>query len=261
MNFLCQQAALADLKTLADNNTHSVLLLGPSGSGKTYLAHEYCKMLGIEDFITVPSTVSEIRQTIDECYRIHNKVLVCVENLDKGVFGASSAMLKFLEEPVSHVYIVVTGTNYNRIADTIISRSAVVTTAPPLPADINSYSEDHDYARYQVVSKSNLWKAVRSFKDAEYVMNISGERLQYFESLDSMWKASETVANLTWKLGHFDDNSETPISLVIQYIVANSEDAHIRKSGLECLSDLDSSHIATHAILSRFVFECKYVEE
>lgn len=260
MTFLSQVDTLERLQQLADSRQHSVLVAGTAGCGKTFIASKYGNMLNIEDMVNVPAQVSEIRNTIDECYQIENDVLVCIENLDTGVAGASYTMLKFLEEPQEHVYIVITCRNLNRIPDTIISRSTVVYMSPPLPADINTYAEKKDSTKYLLLSKNPIWKCIKSFQDVDIVFNLTVQQVDYFATLTDTMKCKNNISALSWKLGHFDDNTETPLNLVIGYIIANSTDAHIRESGMKCMADLNGSRIAKHAVLARFLFECKYCE-
>ena len=91
----CQSSALDELQNLADSDRHSVLIEGVAGSGKTYLAKQYAKFLSINDFVTVNATVNDIRKSIDTSYNLESKIVICIENLDTGVAGASHTLLKF----------------------------------------------------------------------------------------------------------------------------------------------------------------------
>ena len=94
MNFICQKYSLNELQQLANKDRHSVLIEGSSGCGKTYLARQYAQMIDVYDFINVEPKVQDIRNTIDSCLQLGNKVVICIENLDKGVSGASYTLLK-----------------------------------------------------------------------------------------------------------------------------------------------------------------------
>lgn len=260
MKFVCQEKPLAELDTLRLSDRHSVLIEGPSGCGKTYLAMQYASMMQISDFQVVQPKVDEIKSSIEACIQLTNPVVLCIENLDTGVSAASYALLKFLEEPSSNVYIVVTCRNLKYVPDTIISRSAVVVTAPPVDADIATYSLSVNKNKFDELKLSKLWACVRTFKDAELVLNMTPEQLTYFNELSNICKFNDSVSNLVWKISHYDDNSECPIELVIRYIMNEIDTQHIKKAGIECLNDLALKRIASHAVLAKFVFNAKYCE-
>lgn len=260
MNFKCQEQPLKELDVLRLSDRHSVLIEGPSGSGKTYLAMQYANMLDIPDFQLISPKVDDIKNTIDACTQINNRVVICIENLDIGVAGASYALLKFLEEPLPNVYIVVTCRNLQFVPDTIISRSAVVVTAPPVELDIATYSIAANASKFDELKFSELWKCVRTFKDADIVLNMTQDQIAYFNKLPELTKFSDTVSNLVWKISHYDDNSECPVDLVIRYIMNTVNTDHMRRAGIECLNDLSLKRLASHAVLSKFVFEAKYCE-
>lgn len=260
MNFKCQEQPLKELDTLRLSDRHSVLIEGPSGCGKTYLARQYANMMNVDDFQIVLPKVDEIKNTIDACTQITNPVVLCIENLDTGVPAASYALLKFLEEPLPNIYIVVTCRNLQHVPDTIISRSAVVVTAPPVDIDIATYSISANAARFDQLKFTELWRCVRTFKDADTVLNMTPEQVMYFQKLPDVTKFNDSVSNLVWKISHYEDNSECPVDLVIRYIMNTVNTVHIRQAGIECLNDLSLKRIASHAVLAKFIFEAKYCE-
>lgn len=257
MKFIHQSNAESELNRLAESKRHSVLIEGPAGSGKSYLAYEYANKLGISDVTTVAATVADIRQMSDSTATLTNPMLICVENLDTGVPAASYTLLKFLEEPRDNVYVVVTCRNIRGVPETIISRSVCVSIGEPTPADLSEYGNQKDATLYNLRSKGSLWDVCRSFSDVDTIFKMSMSQLEYFTELTSInWK--DSTSNLMWKLGHYADNSDSPLSLVFRYIYANNNDTRIKKYSLQCLSELDNSRIAAHAVLAHFVFNCKY---
>lgn len=260
MNFMCQKSALDELESLCASRRHSVLIEGPEGSGKTYLARQYADMLDVADFQVITPKVDSIKDAIDSCLQIDTPVVLCIENLDTGVPGASYALLKFLEEPLPHVYIVVTCRNIKHVPDTIISRSAVVVTAPPVDIDISSYALSRNGDRFKELQHTMLWRCVRTFSDAETVLNMNPTQLDYFNSLKELAEFRDTVSNIAWKIGHYPDNIETPLELVIRYLMEIANTAHIKKSGIDCIRDLTQGRIASHAALAKFAFDAKYCE-
>ena len=255
-----QQNPASEILTLVSSDRHSLLIEGPSGSGKTFLAKYFADLKGIADFQLVAPKVEDIKSAVDNCMKTNSPVVLCIENLDTGVKGASYSLLKFLEEPMSYVYIVVTCRNINRVPDTIISRSSVVTLGLPIEEDLCHYASLLYPNTFSKISGSKLWKCCRTFSDVDTVCKMSQDDLSYFNELDKLLSFNDSVSNIVWTLGHFQDNRETPINIVIQYIMNNTLIPHIRKCGIECLNDINSGRIAKHTVLTKFAFECKYVE-
>lgn len=260
MDFICQKQSLEELKLLADSRRHSVLIEGAEGSGKSYLAMRYADMLSIPDFQIIQPKVDDIKSAIDACLQISTDVVLCIENLDVGVSAASYALLKFLEEPLPNVYIVVTCRNIKHVPDTIISRSTVVVVSPPTDKDISSYASNKNSLRFKELSNTDLWRCVRTFKDADIVLHMTNEQIAYFQNLSEIREFKDTISNLVWRISHYPDNTDAPVELVIRYLMQLVHTSHIQKVGVDCLNDLSTRRIATHAILSKFMFEAKYCE-
>lgn len=258
MIFESQKSAVEALKDLSKSDRHSILIEGPEGCGKTFAAKLFASEIGVDDFSVVASNVQSIRSAIVDCYGLSSPVVLCIENLDTGVSAASYTLLKFLEEPVSTVYIVVTCRNIKYIPDTIVSRSAVVSIASPTPSDLVKYAQMQDSNKYASLANSLLWKCCKTFKDIDTIFSLSGDQIKYYNTLSDILLFKDTVSNIIWKLGHYDDGAETPIDFVMRYIVSISKDVNIRRFGIDCIKELSLSRIAPHVILARYVFDCKY---
>jgi hypothetical protein len=187
-------------------------------------------------------------------------MVLCIENLDLGVASAAYTLLKFLEEPVPTAYVIVTCRNIVNVPDTIISRCSVTTVTTPIVSDILSYAEQLNPDRYLATKRSKLWGCARTFKDANTILNLTSEQQEYFKSLSSILSFSGSISNMMWTLGHYPDKSETPIDLVMRYIVSMTKSEHIKQAAIECISNLSATKIATHATLAKFLFESKYTE-
>lgn len=260
MKFKSQEHSLNQLELLSNYDRHSILIEGPEGCGKSYLACEYQKLLGIDDFQQINPNVQSIREAIDMCIQIKNKIVLCIENLDTGVPAASYTLLKFLEEPTSNVYVVVTCRNIDKVPDTIVSRSTVVSLSTPLDCDIEEFSKVRYLDKYNSVKDLPIWRCVRTFKDAETVLMMSDAELNYFKNLSQSLSFKDTVYNMMWKFGHYDDNSDTPIELVIRYIMDITNSTFVKQCGIECIKDITQGRIASHAALAKFCFDVKYCE-
>ena len=259
MNFICQKSALDELKILAGHNQHGVLLVGDSGCGKTYLARQYAGMLGISDLYLINPVMADLKAMIDTCLENTNPVVLCIENLDDGVIQASYPLLKLIEDCPKHIYIVVTCNNYYAIPDTIPSRCTLVTVTSPTSSDIIQYALAKDPTAYEFLKDKKVWKCIKGFRDTDIVLKFTPEHLKYFEGLEKINWSRDTVSNLSWKLQHYEDKTETPLHLVIRYIMLNIG-PNYRKVCLECLNDLAENRISKNAILSKLVFELKYTK-
>lgn len=260
MIFTCQSKSIDELKLLASKDRHSVLIEGAPGCGKTYLARQYASMLNVRDFNIVAAKVNDIRDSVDSCAQLDTIVVLCIENLDKGVAGSSYTLLKSLEEPSPNMYIVITCQNINRVPDTIVSRSTVVSVSPPTDSDLDLFARSVNPEKYLKIQKTLIWKCARTFNDAKTILSLQDNQINYILSLSEISSFRDSVSNIIWKLGHFEDKTETPIEIVIRYLMEVVNTPHVKLAGIECISDLALGRIAQHAVLAKFVFECKYVE-
>lgn len=260
MDFQCQREALDNIKLLSEHGQHGVLIVGDPGSGKTYIARQYAKLLGISDFYIINPVISDLKTMIDTCVTSGTPVVLCIENLDGGVVQASYPLLKLIEDCPSYIYVVVTCNNLYSIPDTIPSRCALVTVNPPTNADIQQYAlSQADAGTCNTLFSSKIWGCVRGLGDVDTVLKLTDDQLKYFDGLSKLTKFSDSVSNISWKLMHYEDNSDAPVVFVIRYLMQMLDD-HGRRACIECLNDLAENRISTNAIVSKLVFELKYIE-
>ena len=259
MELISQVQPIQQLTSLANQDRHSLLIEGPSGSGKTYIAKQFAAMITTSDFQVIAPKVQDIKDTITACYQINTPIVLCIENLDIGVSAASYALLKFLEEPAPHVYIVITCRNVQHVPDTIVSRSTVITTAPPTPDDVEQYAMHCNNSQYELVREGLLWKCVKSFKDVDSILKLTDEHRDYILSIPSLLSKPEAISSLLWNLQKYPDGTATPIDLVIRYIMCNNNNT-TWQAAHTCLQQLADGRVATHAILAKFLFDYKYLQ-
>lgn len=259
MNLVCQKEALANIRLLANHKQHGVLIIGDSGSGKTYVARKYANLLGISDFYLINPVMADLKSMIDECVRNTNPVVLCIENLDHGVVQASYPLLKLIEDCPNHIYIVVTCCNLYSIPDTIPSRCALVSINPPTRLDIEQYAQSTDMTAYLNLHDKPIWKCIKGLADVNTLLNMTPDQMKYIESLRGLAWNKDTVSTLSWKLQHYEDKTETPLSMVIRYLMQNIN-VNYRKACLDCLNDLAENRISKNAIVSKLVFELKYTK-
>lgn len=256
----CQAETITNLKHLAEHKQHGVLIVGPTGSGKTYLARQYASFLGITDFYIINPVIADLKTTIGECLESENPIVLCIEDLDSGVLQASYPLLKVIEDCPSRIYIVVTCCNLQAIPDTIPSRCATVTIAPPTQADLIQYAKEQDAQAFEKLSGNRLWNCVKGMSDVDTILKFTPEKIGYFSNLHKMLPFRDSVSNITWKLQHFEDNSETPLAIVVRYLLILMDSNHGFKACIECLNDLEASRVSKNAALTKLVFEIKYVQ-
>lgn len=255
-----QSYAIEELKDLAQSKRQSLLIEGPPGCGKSYLSQQYANFVRIDEYHVTQPKVSEVRESLDKMMLISNPVVLQVENLDTGVLGASYALLKSLEEPLPYLTIIITCRNMQAVPDTIISRSAVVNVGPPTLDDLDAYGEETNKLKFLNAKNRLVWKCVRSFTDANEVLQMTPDELNYYDSLSELCKCADSVSNLVWKLGHYDSNKECNVELAIRAVAELSHSTFVTKCSIDCIRDLNKSRIAPHAILSKFIFNIKYCE-
>lgn len=261
MEFKSQIEPINQLKALAESNRQSLLIEGPPGSGKTYLSRYYANLIDVHDVVVVSPKVGDIKEAIEGALAVENNVLLCIENLDLGVPAASYTLLKFLEEPVPHVYISVTCRNIRHIPDTIISRTTCVTVGPPTIDDLNAYGQSVNPAAYNGVRNSLVWQCARTLSDADAILKMNIDELSYYVNLKQVVKFSDSVSNIVWAISHYShNNSECNLELAVRSIIALCSNPFITQCGVDCIRDLNEGRIAKHAILSKFVFNAKYCE-
>ena len=220
MEFKNQQEALSRLHIYADCRRQAILICGPSGAGKTYLAKQYSYMLNIPDFQIIDAKVGTVREAIESSYAMSNNMVLCIENLDLGVDGASYALLKFLEEPKINTYLVVTCRNIRQIPDTIVSRCVTVDVPRMTADDLLMYAKSSNPGALPVLQADTiLWKCVRAPSDIDVLSQLSPEQLKYFPTVSETIGTKNSVSTIVWHFQKFPDNTATPIRIVIRYLM------------------------------------------
>lgn len=257
MQLLNQKIPLETLQKYADAKKQALILSGASGVGKTYLAKEYSKMLDIIDFNVIDPKVEDIRQMMSETNQLESPIVICIENLDLGVPAASFTLLKFLEEPKDNVYIIITCRNTNRIPDTIISRAPILSIPNTTEADIESYAATLDSAKVeQVKADKTLWRCIKSFQDLDTLIALPPKNLEYFKSLLDI-SGKRSVSAISWKMQKFPDGTQVPLEIAIRYMMYSN--SAWTTYCLSALNDLALGRIGGNAVLSKLIFELKYL--
>lgn len=259
MEFQCQTQAIKNLKQIVEAGRHSILVSGCAGSGKTYVVKEWAKMLSINDVALVNPSVSELKTVIDTLLDNRAPAVLCIENLDEGVIQAANPLLKFIEECPNYLYVAVTCTNIRSIPDTILSRCILIDVAMPTPKDLEAFATSISFEKFHFVEDKIIWKCAKSFSDVKTILDLDSNKLAYFESLSTMLEFKDNVSSISWKLQHYPDNSEAPVTIVIRYLMKLLKANQI-KPCIDCLDDLQNSHISANAVICKLIFDLKYTE-
>lgn len=259
MELKFQQHAIEELKLAATFNKQSIIISGDKGTGKTYLAKLYAGFIKCENFITLNSSINDIREAMSEVYDTKDKVVVCFENLDKAMLSSSYALLKFLEEPKSNVYVIITSRKLHYLPDTIISRSNVISIAHPTKIDIDEYAKSIDNTKYHLLCNQPIWKGATSLSYVKKIFDMTIEEIEYYETSHSILKSNKCISTLSWDISHFKhNNQQCDIQFLINYIINTTFDARIKRHAISFMNDLEYLKIAQHALLIKFLFDCKY---
>lgn len=257
INFDNQIYPCDSLKKYAERRQQNIIISGNEGCGKTHLARQYSVYLGIRDFIIVKPTVDELTSTMEALIGSQNDVCLCIENLDTAVIGASYSILKFLEEPPKNVFIVITCRNINRIPYTILSRCPLIDVHNPTKDDIMHYCSRTDIDAYNRIKNHLIYNCIKTFSDANIVLGMDADKLQYFEKLPEIMKCNDTVSNISYKLSHYPDKSKSDICIVLRYIMWTSDDKTIWKYVIGCTDDIRLGRVADWCAVAVFAMRVK----
>ena len=253
-----QESAISQIKSLAEKDSHSILISGLRGTGKTYVAKMFATYKGINTFHSVKPKVADLKDAIDSSYRLQDRQVICIENLDDGKNAAAQVILKYLEEPLPNVYVIVTCVNPSKLPDTIISRSISVQLSIPRVNELQQYARSLNAQRYTAYKDYAIFSTCKSLSDVKTILGLSLEQVKYydgFEDTNALFKQSSDT--ILWTLGHYDDNSKSNCVLALRCIRKNCSNHRIRQLALNSLLALEDGKLSETAILGKFVLNAK----
>lgn len=256
--YLAFQKSLIDkLQVLADSDRHSILIEGLKGSGKTYCAKQFADRKGITTFHKVQPKVADIKAVLEQSMSLTEPHVLCIENLDTGSVNASQAILKYLEEPLSNVYIIVTCLNKSKLSSTIPSRSVCVKLDNPTEDDLYFYGKSLNSQKLEIIKKYEVYQTAKTLEDINYLLNLTLDKIQYYSNFcdNSIWNL--TVDQIMWNLGHYEDGSKSSIPLALLTIFNTTDSRYVKLCCIQALQDLESSRYSETAVLGKFVIDIK----
>lgn len=255
MEFKNQEEAVSMLKKASESDIHTILLHGESGCGKTYLARKYAKYVNAVDFAVITSKMDSVREFMDTVYDSDEKIVVCIENLDSAVSGVAQAILKFLEEPPKHVYIIVTARDVNAVPNTIISRSMMIYVPHFQFNQLMQYAKETHGLRADSIA-NDLKTYCRNPADVDFIMKLQDSDLWYLNDVYKYASGEYPIATITWKLQSFPSGEKIPIRMMIRSLYRSASDD--KKRMILCYESDIGSGVPDHVILSAIIMNLKY---
>lgn len=260
MNLSFQNSCLKYLKELANRNIHSILISGFSGCGKTYCAEMFSKYKNISTFNVFESKVNNLKDALYESYKLEDNQVICIENLDKGTSSAAQVILKYLEEPKSNTYVIITCCNLSNIPVTIKSRCIAVNLNVPDTKSLEEYGKYLNERKFNIIKNSKLMSCCKSLIDVKTILNYSLDEINYYDSFLESKFFNQSVDQISWKLGHYENNSPTNLKYVFKVIYEFSSNTKVKKLALNALIELERNVLSENAILNKFIINYKYKE-
>ena len=136
-----QTDLIEQFKSMTDDFPKFVILVGVKGSGKKTLAHEVCKLLGMNEYMVEDIKVDTIRSMINDAKRIIEPTLYIIPDADKMSNQAKNTMLKITEEPPNNAYFILTLEDEHHVLGTIKSRGQMYKMKPYSPEIIHEFAK------------------------------------------------------------------------------------------------------------------------
>lgn len=125
-----------------DNFPTFAIIQGGRGSGKSYILETLAASVLNGHKVFVGNSVDEVRQMIQNAYKVAGETTYFIDNADALSMQAKSALLKVTEEPPKKARIVIAVEDTNNLLDTIISRGTVFRVPKYKSTEILSYCID-----------------------------------------------------------------------------------------------------------------------
>ena len=146
-----------------------IIISGDEGSGRLTLAKVIIRMINAKGII-MGNSIAEVRETIENAYRITEPTCYIFRNADDMKNEAKNALLKVVEEPPNNAYFIMTVQNIDNMLGTIKSRGTVIKMEPYTREDLLSATNDEILLKYC----SNIGQTiedVENIKNAEYLVD------------------------------------------------------------------------------------------
>lgn len=190
--------------------------------------------------------VDDVReQILSEIYMkpyLAKRKVVIIGNGDALSTEAQNALLKVLEEPPEYVVFIICVTNQDRLLDTVLSRSHVMSFFPLSTEEVRAYLEKHYEQSERILFAASLSQG----SIGAAVAFLSDENTEsLFEKSIAQITALTRDASKVYEMAEFLIKEKERVHLVINFLMTFLRDCVFVKSGLEpqviyknCLSQM-----------------------
>ena len=252
-----QKDALEYLKILSDKDIHSIMITGLEGTGKSYLSSRFAKLKNIYTFQIVECKMESMKQLIYDSLSLNEPQVICIRDLDKGMALTSQTILKYLEEPKSNVYVIVTSSIPSKLPQTILSRVVQVTMKHPEIEDLKKFAKSLNVSSSILKSLDDptFKDCFKSLKDIQNLKSMNLDQLNYYRNLctDKFW--NQSIDQIIWNLGHFEDKSSTDLKFVLR--VLYNYFVEDRDIILNAMLDFESNRLSQMAVFGALAINLK----
>ena len=146
----------------------------------------------------------------------------------------------------------------SNVPNTVLSRCFAIDMICPSPSDIQKYAMHVNASRYAQVVNTPIWHMAHTFTDVDTILGLSQSQIDYLAHLPSLSAFKDTVMSMSWKYGHYADGTTIPVPFILNYIYCTASNDRVKRLCFQAIKDLNSISIAPHAIMSKFLMDCKY---
>lgn len=119
-----------------------IVLQGDTGCGKTTMANYIVSKLNAYIYSVNNGKLDDMRNMIKDTTTLSHDKVYLIENSDKLNLQCQNAILKLVEEPPKHAYIILETKNINNLLTTIQSRARILTFEAYLNSDLRRFTDN-----------------------------------------------------------------------------------------------------------------------
>lgn len=130
-----------------DTLPHAMLFVGKYGCGKHLLCDSICKQFNLQLCNVNDKITYETLETLNNLV----EPTLCIIDGSKITLKEEAVLLKFIEEPVAHIFIAIVCQTTVNMLDTILNRCQVFRFAEYLPEQLENYLENSNNLNKELI--------------------------------------------------------------------------------------------------------------
>lgn len=138
------------------------IFVGAKGSGKKTFVRELFGNLPNALYCECGIKVDDVREVINDSYKIQSLSIYCIPDVDNMSYGASNALLKVIEEPPNNAYFILTVEDESSLLETVRSRAMIFHMNRYTPDEIEEYAAEYLDAVPGEAVPGTKWDIVRN---------------------------------------------------------------------------------------------------